>query len=207
MKKKIFLYLLMLFLFFAAGAIFSTLYIKNTTIELSRLINLHQIEDLRQNLVMSIQTVQSDLYTVRTSLGSKLDSIVKNVAELDKNAEHCTSCHHEPEVAKELNEMQMLIHEYQDALSQYITVSANSDRVDNLKLNAAAIGNKALMNTGEMSLKASEKLGLMTNSAMAKINKAKAIIYITVLLTFICTLPVQSCRIVCCKEDFQNFSV
>ncbi len=185
MKKKIFLYLLMLFLFFAAGAIFSTLYIKNTTIELSRLINLHQIEDLRQNLVMSIQTVQSDLYTVRTSLGSKLDSIVKNVAELDKNAEHCTSCHHEPEVAKELNEMQMLIHEYQDALSQYITVSANSDRVDNLKLNAAAIGNKALMNTGEMSLKASEKLGLMTNSAMAKINKAKAIIYITVLLTFI----------------------
>ena len=47
----------------------------NTTTTLSRLVTLHQIEDLRRHLIISIQTVQSDLYTVNTRLGQKIDAI------------------------------------------------------------------------------------------------------------------------------------
>ena len=58
MKRKIILSLLALFLFSAAGAITATFYIRNTTETLARLIKLHQVEDFRQDLIISIQTVQ-----------------------------------------------------------------------------------------------------------------------------------------------------
>src|SRR5512145_1862592 len=105
MKRKIVLSLLLLFLISGSGAVLSTLFISNTTSTLSRLIKLHQIEDLRQHLIMSIQTVQSDLYTVGTSLGKNLDSIIENVSALDRNSQNCFSCHHDQEVEKNLRDM------------------------------------------------------------------------------------------------------
>ncbi|MBI5100836.1 MAG: EAL domain-containing protein [Nitrospirae bacterium] len=185
MKRKIILYLLSLFFFFSAGAITASVYIQNTTLELARLIKLHQIEDLRQHLIMSIQTVQSDLYTVGTSMGKNLDSIVQNVSELEKNAKNCLSCHHEPEIAKNLDDMLVLINDYQGALSQYITASANFERIDNLKFDAGRRGNLILVITETMSVKASEKLRSMTHSVMQKITRAKIILYLTIVLSLL----------------------
>ncbi|OGW28067.1 MAG: hypothetical protein A2X59_03170 [Nitrospirae bacterium GWC2_42_7] len=185
MKNIIIKYLLILLVFFASGSILAVINIKNTTVELSRLIKLHQIEDLRKNLVMSIQTVQSDLYTVGTPLGKKLDSIIMNVSNLDDKATMCISCHHEPAITKELNDIQVSIHDYQSALSQYITASANSEMMDRLKLNAAGIGNAIFVKTTNMSIKASQHLELSTNTAMVRINRAKMILYSTGALTFL----------------------
>ena len=75
-KRKIILSLLALFVFFTSATLISTLYIENTTEELLRLVKLHQIENLRRSLVISIQTVQSDLYTLNTPLGHNLYSVV-----------------------------------------------------------------------------------------------------------------------------------
>lgn len=185
MKRKITLYLLSFFIFFAAGAILATLYIRNTTVEIARVVKLHQIEDLRKDLVLTVQKTQSDLYTVRTSLGRNLDTIVDSVAMLDNKAGQCVSCHHEPEVTKQLNSLQVLVDNYQDALSQYITAAADTERIDSLKLNAAEVGNSILGNTEEMSRKASAKLDAMTSSALAKIKRAQLILYITITLSLI----------------------
>ncbi|MEW6107815.1 MAG: methyl-accepting chemotaxis protein [Nitrospirota bacterium] len=135
------------------------------------------------HLVVSIQTVQSDLYTVRTSLSQSLDKIVNNVSALEKNSENCTTCHHKPEVYKDLENLHSLIQNYQRALSYYITASANIERIDGLKLNAAAMGDKLLGKTEEMSAQASSKLKLMTSEAMIKINRAKTILYVTLVLS------------------------
>ena len=185
MKRKIIIYFLPLFLFFAAGAIIAAIYINNTTVELGRVIKLHQVEDMRKDLLVSIQRVQSDLYTVRTSLGRNLDSIVENVSSLDEGAQRCVSCHHEPAVARDLEKMLSLIHMYQDDLSEYITASANTERIDGLKLHAAETGNTILVNTEGMSQHASRKLGMMTASAMEKVNRAKMILFVTIVATFL----------------------
>ncbi len=185
MRRKITLYLLTLFVFFASGAISAALYIRTTTKEVDRLLMLHQIEDLRQDLVMSVQRVQADLYTVRSAPGDDLEPVVENVSTLDERAEHCTSCHHEPPVTKELERMQSLVHGYQDALSQYITASADAKRIEGLKLRAVGIGNKILFAAEGMSVRAGDKLGKMTRSVMIKIKRAKTILYATIILSFI----------------------
>ena len=117
MKRKIILSLLLLFLFTSSGAVLATFYIANTTAEMGKLITLHQIEDLRQNLIISIQNVQSDLYTVRTMLGHKVDIIADNVMRLTHAAETCSGCHHEPAIAQRILDVQEGIGSYQNALS------------------------------------------------------------------------------------------
>lgn len=185
MKRKIILTFGAFFVLFAAGAVLATVYIKNTTNELSRLIKLHQIEELRQNLIISIQTVQSNLYTVNTSLGPQLDLIVNNVANLEVNAHKCSACHHAEAIERRLKDIQAQIHDYESSLSYYITASANLDRIEALKSDAATLGNQLLSATEEMSFEASKHLKLMTEEAMKKIDSVKLILYGTMVLTFL----------------------
>ncbi|MBU0676045.1 MAG: EAL domain-containing protein [Proteobacteria bacterium] len=185
MKKKILAALFLLFLIFSAGAVLSIYYISNTTTTLNRLITLHQIEDLRQHLIISIQTTQSDLYTVKTLLANKVDTIVDNITKLEDAANTCGDCHHEPEVERGLNEISTLILSYQNALSYYITSSANRERIEKLKLDTAEIGNKLLNLTSNMSMMASQKLAIATQGVMDKIKHVRMILYFTLAITFI----------------------
>lgn len=183
MKRKIILSLVVLFAFFASGAVLAGLYIKNTTATLNHLITLHQIENLRRHLIISIQTVQSDLYTVDTLLGHRVDVITDNVTTLYQASQRCSGCHHKPEIENRIKDIQSLTLEYQNALSYYMTASANKEKTNKLKLETAAIGNKLLSTTEDMSVQASERLSSMTSAAMDKINQARGVLYITILLT------------------------
>lgn len=185
MKKKIILPLLALFLLFATGALVTAIYISKTTTTLNRLIELHQIEILREGLVINLQTVQSDLYTVHTPLGQRLDSIVKNVEKLDEAANRCRSCHHSRELARRIAEVQDLIVDYKNAVSYYITVSADIKRIEKIQLDAAAIGNKLLGLTQEMTFTAGKRLQQMTSSTLLRIKNARIILFGTVLFAFI----------------------
>lgn len=185
MKRKIVVSLLLLFLFFSVGAVLSTLYIRTTTASLERLIKLHQIENLRQDLIMSIQTVQSELYTVGTLLGHKVDTITESVNRLEEKASRCTGCHHAPEIEKKLNQTQSYIHDYEEALSYYITAAANRENIDRMKVEAAAAGNDLLKITEQMSMDASTRLASMTKDALRRIDTIRMILVLTTVLTFV----------------------
>jgi signal transduction histidine kinase/ActR/RegA family two-component response regulator len=185
MKRKITLSLFLLFAFFTSATLIATFYITSNTEELLRLIDLHQVEALRRHLVISIQTVQSDLYTVHTPLGHKLDLMVDNVSELDKAAHKCTSCHHEGSVYQEISESRALIQTYKAALSYYITTSANPARIEKIKLEAARIGEKLLRRTEDMSASASRKLDLITTNVMVSLDYGKKIIFVILLSSFL----------------------
>ena len=185
MKRKIIVSLLLLFLASAAGALTATLYMANTTAMLNRLVRLHQIEDLRQNLIISIQAVQSSLYTVNTRLGQKIDTIAGNVDTLNAAAAACTTCHHAPGTVRRIEGARSISEEYQRALSYYITASANRDRIDKLKTDAAHIGNELLQRTTSMSVDAGRKLEAMTVSAMQRIGNARLILLITMAATLL----------------------
>ncbi|MBI5375236.1 MAG: response regulator [Candidatus Schekmanbacteria bacterium] len=192
MKKKIFLSLFAVFLIFSAGAVIVTLYIKNTTASLSSLLKLHEIEHLRQDLVINIQTVQSDLYTVRTPLAQNLDSIIKNVTSLDNAINNCSSCHHSTEITNKIEQIQSLCDEYKNELSFYITASANMERIDKLKMDAAEVGNRLLSLTQEMTFNASNRLQQMTSEALIKIEDAKIILFATLILSSLLIISVSA---------------
>jgi len=192
MKRKIILSFLTVFLLLTLGAGIATIYAGNITSTLSRLITLHQIESFRHHLIMSIQTVQSDLYTVHTTAGRKLDAIVENVSKLEQTARKCSSCHHTPEIAGRIEEVQSLVGDYQNALSYYITASANQQQIDKLKFEAAGIGNQLLVKTEDMSVHASSKLNTLTGKVMQEVKRATLIFISTLILAIILSIIVAA---------------
>jgi diguanylate cyclase (GGDEF)-like protein/PAS domain S-box-containing protein len=185
MKRKIILSLLTLLLISGSGAFLSTLYITQTTSTLSRLVRLHQIEDLRQHLIISIQAVQSDLYTVHTMLGRKIDAIVDHVTLLDQAASSCSGCHHQPDIAKDITAVQEDIRRYQESLSYYITASANRERINQFKLETAEMGNELLQKAESMTHRATTKLETTTALAMKKVRDARLILFLTMIVTLV----------------------
>ena len=185
MKQKIFLSFIIIFLISSLGAGFAYFYVRNTNETLSRLINLHQIETLRQQLLRSIQTVQSDLYTVHTKLGNNLDYITENVANLEQAAQKCTTCHHSPAINRQIIELQSIIEDYQESLSYYITASANAEQINKNKLEAARIGNKLLAKTEDMSMLANTKLKKVTTDAVYKVKGVTSVLVATMLMALI----------------------
>ncbi|MDH4231444.1 MAG: HAMP domain-containing protein, partial [Nitrospirota bacterium] len=185
MKRKIILSLFSLFILFSTGTVIATLYITNTTTRLRQLISLHQIEDFRQNLIMKVQTVQSELFTVDASLNPHHESIGANMSALEETVQRCLSCHHTPKMTSRLQDLQTLVKDYQMSLRYYISAAAHADRTDKMKLEAATLGNKLLSEAEEMSLQAVRHLSIVTSAAMVKINNVKTILYITIIFTFI----------------------
>ncbi len=185
MKRKIVISLFALFLFFTCGAIIASFYIKDNNAELERIIKLHEVEQLRRTLLINLQTVQSDLYTVKTPFETNLNAIVKNAANLEEAASKCSSCHHPPNLDKKILNVQSLIRDYENALSYYITVSANPERMKKLKSNASKTGEKLLTLTENMSHDASKSIKQLTAYASMKINHAKTVLLVTLIITFV----------------------
>ena len=184
MKKKIITLFCVLFSLFAFGALVAALNLDNTTNIFNHLVKLHQIERLRHELVEKVLKVQADLYTVYTPQGRELDEIVSNVGSLAESARGCTSCHHRGEIAAKLERTQVLIQELQESLSYYITASANQQRRDRLKTDAAMIGNDLLHHVESMTFNAARNIDRTTNDALGDVGKTKTVLKLLSVVAF-----------------------
>lgn len=185
MKSKIITSLFILFSIFLAGSGVTIIYLYNTTSNLRSVIDLHRVEIIRQDLVINAQTVQAHLYSFGTSFGQELDVIVDNVINLDESARKCLSCHHEPDMAQKLNTMVNQVDQYQSALSQLITTSANEERVERMRMVAIGIGTTVLDTVQEMSLIAGQRLNDKSIRSLKEINNSRIILIITLLIAFV----------------------
>jgi len=185
MKKKIIISFLLLFLLFLAGIVTTLHIIDKTTANLTALLLLHKVEVIRQELVINVQTVQSNLYTSGTSFGKELDIIVDNVLKLHDRAKTCTDCHHEPQVEKEIIHLQELTEEYKEALSYFITSTADVQRVERLQALAADIGDRIIEKSQWMAMTANKSLHQKTTTAMAEVAASKNILIGTLAFAFL----------------------
>jgi diguanylate cyclase (GGDEF)-like protein len=190
MRRRIALALLVIFACSAAGAAMALVYIRQTTEALRTLTQLHRIEEMRQHLIITIQAVQADVYTVNTALAREVNVIAENMARLEDASQRCGGCHHEPEVVARIERVHDLIGEYEAALSYYITASADSERITRLKLDAASVATNLLQTTEEMAVQASRHLEARTQQAMDRFDAAAGILTASIVVTFAAALLV-----------------
>ncbi len=175
---------------FFLGAGISMLYMYKTTGNLQSVIDLHRVEIIRQDLVISAQTVQSNLYTFGTVFGQELDVIVDNVIDLGDSANRCLSCHHSKEITEKLHEVNAIVEQYENALSYLITTSANPERIERLRAVAINIGGSLLTKTQEMAFIAGQELSNMTINAIKEIQHSRVILIVTLVLSFFIALAI-----------------
>ncbi len=183
MKRKIILSFFAVILISALGMVFATLHIRNTTASLVRITALHQVEDVHHKLLLSIQETQSGLYMLPAQADPQLESLKQSTANLLQVSGKCSSCHHEPEVNRQIEQIRSLIGSYRTALEAVFLSTANGRQTAARKRDAAAVGKTLLDRTERMSVQASWKLESATQEAMQRIKWAWLILAGTMILT------------------------
>jgi len=180
MKKKIIIGLSIFALIFFVGGIYIIVTIEKTTNKFDQLIELHQVEILREHLLIQIKRVQTDLAVKDTRFARDFDIIVRNVRNLDIVLDTCFSCHHTEAVFKKLDELKKQTGDYEDALSRLMTIRANAARLAEEEENAFKTGETLTNMVNSMILLTSMKLSQKTQSVLRDVSNTKTILFILV---------------------------
>ena len=183
MKKKIIITLVGISLIFLAGGIYIITTIETSTSTLDRLIMLHQVEIMREHLLLQIKQVQTDLNLYDTPNARSVDKIIANVKQMDMVATICFDCHHAPVVMKRLESLTQQIEHFKDAFSRYMTLRSNRERVEKEVDTAFHISENLLADVGKMVHMAANKLSKRTEFSLKDITNTKVILYILVAVT------------------------
>ena len=124
MKKKIILGLTaysVLFLFMGLYIVYT---IQIGTAKLNDLIRLHQVEILREQFLIQIKRVQSDLALKHTHYSRKFDIVLRDVRDIEQVIDVCFGCHHSAAVQAGIDDLRDSTHLYKDAVSRVLTLHA-----------------------------------------------------------------------------------
>ncbi|HUI67009.1 MAG TPA: ATP-binding protein [Nitrospirota bacterium] len=188
MKKRILLGFSLLLFIFLMGSVIAALYITKTTHRMDTLILLHQVEILREDLIIRVQQVQSSLSHSKLRSEGNVDVLVGNVQEMEKAMDSCVGCHHSAELAQGLLGMRDLANDYKTAISRLVTVSANPGRIDELEHRAQDLGQELITMTQGMAFTANGRLQQETQETLSTIREVRSILYVTLLVGFFLSL-------------------
>ncbi|MBI5675421.1 MAG: PAS domain S-box protein [Nitrospirae bacterium] len=190
MIKKIIIGICFITLIFAAGSIYVIGTIQTTTSDLDNIITLHQVELLREHLLIEIKKVQRDLNLKDTRYARSYSTIVRDVQNMSGGIKICFNCHHPDNINKKLYDIKEHVNEYKEAISRVLTIRANSSRLFDEEDAAYRIGEELIAKVDNMILITSAKLEEKTQRTLVKIDSTKKIIFIVFLGSFITTMAV-----------------
>jgi signal transduction histidine kinase len=191
MKKRILLGFGLLLSIFLVGSIVAVLYISKTATSMDKLILLHQVEILREDLIIHIQQVQSQISHSMVRSGGDVDMLVTHVQEMDKVMNSCVGCHHSPELTQGLIAMRDMADDYKAAISRLVTETANHQYIARLEQRAQYLGNELVSMTQGMAFTANVRLQQKTQETMATIREIKSVLIATLLSGFLLALVIM----------------
>ncbi|MEW6429022.1 MAG: ATP-binding protein [Thermodesulfobacteriota bacterium] len=188
MRKQIIIALGLIIVCFLAGSGLSILHLSRTTGELRSLISLHEIEDIRQDLNLNVQRVLAYVHASPDEFSSNLNEIVQKIFSLSRAVNRCQTCHHQPDVQRELDEALENSKKFEERLSYMITtVGAGPWRQRNQQ-KADELGNIVLDQVQDMVNRAAMTIQHRTTQAMANIARSNLFILLTLAASLVCAL-------------------
>ncbi len=177
MKKKIIIGFSVLCIIFMLGGVYIVVAIERGTSTLDRLILLHQVEILREHLLIQMKKVESDLNLKNTRYARGVDTTIRDVRDMSFVAESCFDCHHSGEVYERLKDLKADIEEYEVAVSRVLTIRANADRLEREEDSAFNLGEKLITRISDMIAFTTTKLDERTNKSLSQVANAKKLLY------------------------------
>jgi two-component system sensor histidine kinase AtoS len=182
MKKKIIIVLSVFSLLLLLGGIYLIKAIGTNTSRFDKLILLHQVEILREHLLLNIRTVQADLYLHNTRHAQNAETIADHVSAMRNTISSCSGCHHAESVRMRIQDLNNQIEKYDHALSRVLTLQASAPRLRAEEDNAYAIGDELIKQVNIMIALTNRKLTERTQAALREADQT------TILLTALIAL-------------------
>ena len=167
---------------------------EHATSKLNYVISLHQIELLREHLLIYLKKAQSDLNLRNTTHETSIDTIVQNVRYLDNLMGRCMACHQSPQmlqgndsaskhyVLSRLYGLQNNINDYKESLSRFLTIRSGGNRTAMEFDHAFHTAEQLVKEVNTMVHATSAKLAERTQSSYRDIAKSKNLLYGLVVL-------------------------
>ncbi|MGE5246974.1 MAG: sensor histidine kinase [Verrucomicrobiota bacterium] len=178
MKKRIIIGLSIYCVVFLLSGLYIIFTIQVGTERLSQLIQLHQVEILREHFLIQVKRVQADLSLRSTRYARRFDTVVKDVMNMKGIVSACFDCHHTPEVQARLRELRAMTNDYEERLSRVLTIRANADRLAVEENSAIEVGEALTDKVRDLIALTSTKLNQRTNRALQEIAGFKRILYV-----------------------------
>ncbi len=182
MKKKIVISLIIFSLILLAGGYSTITTIEKETSKMNTLIKLHQAGILREQLLLDLKDVQSDLNLKNTRHASNINDTIIKVRNLETTLDKCFGCHHPQDISDILDGLKSQIGGYKNALSRIFTVRVNSGSLEEQENRALRIGNDLIDQVNSMINLTNPKLMKKTSAALSEIARTKDTIYLLVAL-------------------------
>jgi len=183
MKKIIIISLSFCAAIFLIGGVYIISNVQQTTSKQNYLIMLHQIEILREHLLINMRKTQADLDLRRTPYARDTDTIISNVLSIDDILTQCFNCHHKPEVEKRLSALKSDIEVYKSHVSRILTIRDNNARVKDEEKKAFQLADDLMNRVSTMVHFTTGKLEKRTESILEDIKATKDTVYALIILT------------------------
>jgi len=180
MKRRILIGLGFITAIFFCSSVYIIYTIDASTSRLNNMIMLHQVEILREDYLIQIKRVQSDLLLKDTRHTRTFDTFVKDILRMKKVLGTCYDCHHAKRVVDLIDSLSIRTGEYENALSRVLTLRANAARLEQEMDDAFRTGDGLVTEVRKMIEMTSTNLSDKRERALAEISQVKYILYVLI---------------------------
>ena len=176
MKKKIIIILSAFSFVMVLGGLYLIQAIGANTSRFNQLVLLHQVEILREHLLLNIRSVQTDLYLHNTRRAQSTETVGRHISEMRKTINSCSECHHTESVSVRLRDLNDRVEEYDRALSRVWTPQASARRRQVDEDYAYVVGDELVKQVNTMITLTSHKLNERTQTALREASRMRTIL-------------------------------
>jgi two-component system sensor histidine kinase AtoS len=180
MKKKIIIVLGVVSMLFLLGGVYLISVIDNNASRFEKLITSHQVELLRERLLLNIREVQADLYSQGIQHAESIDAAAMHVREMEDSIDTCFNCHHNANVMAELRELQKQIDHYGRAVSSVLTLKSQARRFETEQEEARKISNTLIGKINIMIGMTTLRLKNRTENALREVHQTRIFLILLV---------------------------
>lgn len=164
------------------GALAALASLSGTTEKLDQLAMLHEVEVLREDLVIRIEQVQSYISRNKIRSGGDVDALNARIQEMDQAIDACLGCHHSPERTQGLLGMRDVAADYTGAIRRLATASADTSHAAALERRAEDLGRDLLSMTRGMAFGANTGLQKRTREAVQSLRGIRRLLAFSLVL-------------------------
>jgi two-component system sensor histidine kinase AtoS len=180
MKKKIIIVLSVVSLLFFLGGIYLIRAIDTNASRFDNIIMFHQIEILRERLLLNIRGVQADVYSQGTMHQESTDAVMSHVHEMKNTMQTCFECHHSESVTERLLDLREQVDQYGDALGALLTLKVKTARFRTEQEFAHIIGDSLVSKLNTMIVLTKMRLNERTEEAVQEVHRTRTFLLMLV---------------------------
>ena len=180
MKKKILLFMGLSLLLASAVGTYLLVTIERRATDLNELIMLHEVEILREHLLVNIRRVESDLYSQNTRHPESIDAVASHVTEMQNTIKTCLECHHAPNVMERLHDLDHQIDQYSQDVSRIMARKVRPERLPDEQEKVHLIGDSLISKLNTMIVLTNKKLNERTEGSLRQLQRTRIIVLLLI---------------------------